>query len=101
MVATTRRIMDNRLECVEQRTSMMEATIEQMRQMMVEMLARPQISLEQVHQLIETQPRRRNRQTRHDNEVWSDHSAVSSGSRCNQGGHHLRVETLTESEEDE
>jgi hypothetical protein len=101
MVATTRRIMDNRLECVEQRTSMMEATIEQMRQMMVEMLARPQISLEQVHQLIETQPRRRNGQTRHDNEGWSDHSAVSSGSRCNQGGHHLRVETLTESEEDE
>lgn len=95
MVVTTRSIMDNRIELVEQKTSVMEATMEQMRQMMVELHSRPQISLDQVRQLIvETQPRRRQGRNRNDEEdEWSDQSADSSGSRRrttrNNGGHRL------------
>jgi hypothetical protein len=96
MVATTRSIMDNRLECVEHRTSVMEATMEQLRQMMVEMHARPQISLEQVRQLIvETQPQRQNGRHGNEEDDWSDQSAVSTGSRRrtnrNNGGRRLNL----------
>ncbi|PNX61324.1 hypothetical protein L195_g052396, partial [Trifolium pratense] len=89
--------MENRIDLVEQKTSTMEATMEQMRQMLVELQSRPQISADQVRQIMaETQNRQRHGRNRnHEEDDGSDHSDVSSESRRrparNNGGRRFQL----------
>jgi len=92
--------MESRVDAIEQRVSNVEATVEQIRQLVLEQQARPQVTIEQIRLLIQKQqPRRQRRQGRppgrrdqnSDDEEGSDNSRVSGESRprhrYQNGGH--------------
>src|SRR4051812_31341502 len=58
-MVVTRRIMENRVESMEQRMTQFEGTIEQIRQIVTEQQSRPQVTVDQIRQLIQDQPGRR------------------------------------------
>lgn len=92
--------MEHKLDAMEHRLSNIEATVEQIRQLVLEQQARPQVTLEQIHLLMQEQrphrhrchgwPRGRRNQN-YDDEGGSENNWVSVESRSSQpyqsGGH--------------
>lgn len=78
--------MDNRFDAMEQRMTSLETLIEQTRQLVLEQQARPQVTMEQIRQLIQERPtgQRRPRQEDYvddDEGEGSDRSTLSRASR--------------------
>lgn len=83
--------MENRVENVEHRMNNMEVTMEQIRQMMIEQHSQPQMTMNQIRQLIRGQPRQRHRNQgrpqgrgNHDNNSDDDGSGMSDASSVSQ-----------------
>ncbi|XP_058756529.1 uncharacterized protein LOC131629765 [Vicia villosa] len=83
-MVNTRSIMENRVDTMEQRMNNFEGTLDQIRLLVIEQQAKPQVTMEQIRQLLQDRPRRTHRygsEHEYDDEEGSERSTVSRDSR--------------------
>ncbi|XP_058786123.1 uncharacterized protein LOC131660807 [Vicia villosa] len=91
-MVVTRSIMENRVDTIEQRMDSFEGTMAQIRELVLEQQARPQVTVEQIRQLIQERPARNRRRNgrgyeEEEDDEGSDWSTLSRESRSRHNRH--------------